>query len=218
MKCKFCNDNCRKAGRQRNGAQKLFCINCRKYQQAVYKYACCKTDMNKMISTLVCESVSIRGIARVLQITVNSVVRKIKKIAAGIVKPAVPMNRKAFELDEMRTYVCNKENQYWVAYALCSQTKEVVDFIVGKRSKRTLRMIVNTLLISNVRVIKTDKLNIYRSLIPPGMHISNAYNINHIERNNLNLRTHLKRLSRRTICYSKSIEMLSACLKIYFLG
>ncbi len=77
-------------------------------------------------------------------------------------------------------------------------------------------MIVNTLLLSGVEIIKTDKLNIYQSLIPRHKHVSAAYNINHIERNNLNLRTHLKRLSRRTICFSKSLTMLEACLKIYF--
>jgi len=169
-----------------------------------------------MIPHLVCESVSIRGIARILSISMTTVIGKIKLIAASIVKPPVPLNRKAFELDEVRTYIKKKENQYWIAYALCSETKEVVDFIVGKRSKRTLKMVVNTLLLSGVNTIKTDKLNIYQSLIPPNRHISAAYNINSIERNNLNLRTHLKRLSRRTICFSKNLAMLEACLKIYF--
>lgn len=126
------------------------------------------------------------------------------------------MNRKSFEIDELRTYIGTKQNQYWVAYVLCSETKEVIDFIVGKRSKRTLRMVVNTALFSGTQTIKTDKLNIYQALIPARRHVSNAYNINHIERHNLNLRTHLKRLSRRTICYSKSLIMLAACLKIYF--
>ncbi len=79
-------------------------------------------------------------------------------------------------------------------------------------------MIVNTLLLSKVKQIKTDKLNIYQTLIPKSIHQSGAYAINHIERKNLNLRTHIKRLSRRTICYSKSIVMLEACLKIYFWG
>ncbi|MBN9294195.1 MAG: transposase, partial [Flavobacteriia bacterium] len=41
---------------------------------------------------------------------------------------------------------------------------------------------------------------------------------NHIERQNLNLRTHLKRLNRKTICYSKSLMMLLAVVKIYFWG
>ncbi|MFY1046718.1 IS1 family transposase [Chryseobacterium sp. GP-SGM7] len=33
---------------------------------------------------------------------------------------------------------------------------------------------------------------------------------------NLNIRTHLKRLNRRTICFSKSNLILIAILKIYF--
>ena len=149
-------------------------------------------------------------------IAINTVVKQIKKIADGIAKPPIPMNRKSFEIDEVRTFIGNKENQYWVAYVLCSETKQVIDFIVGKRSKRTLRMIVNTALCSDVKTIKTDKLNIYQSLIPQQRHVSNAYNINYIERNNLNLTTHLKRLSRRTICFTRSLVMLTACLKIYF--
>lgn len=169
-----------------------------------------------MIPKLICESVGVRGIARVLKISLATVIRKIKSIAELIEKPPIPLNRKAFEMDEMRTYVKKKENQHWIAYALCSETKDVIDFTVGKRGKRTLRMVVNTLLLSGVKVIKTDKLNIYQSLIPKHRHVSAAYNINYIERNNLNLRTHLKRLSRRTICFSKSIAMLEACLKIYF--
>ncbi|MDL2326931.1 IS1 family transposase [Bacteroidales bacterium OttesenSCG-928-A14] len=32
---------------------------------------------------------------------------------------------------------------------------------------------------------------------------------------NLTLRTHLKRLSRKTICFTRSVEMLSSCLKLY---
>ena len=164
-----------------------------------------------MISKLVCNSVGIRSTARVIGIAINTVVRHIKKIADSIAKPLIPMNRKSFEIDEIRTFIGNKENQYWVAYVLCSETKQVIDFIVGKRSKKTLSMIVNTALCSGVITIKTDKLNIYQSLIPPQRHISNPYNINYIERNNLNIRTHLKRLSRRTICFTRSHIMLTAC-------
>jgi insertion element IS1 protein InsB len=62
-------------------------------------------------------------------------------------------------MDELRTYVKHKGNEHWVVYAICPQTKAVIDFIVGKRSKRTLKMVVNTLLLSGVETIKTDKLN-----------------------------------------------------------
>ena len=39
---------------------------------------------------------------------------------------------------------------------------------------------------------------------------------NHIERHNLTIRTHIKRLTRRTICFSRKAIMLYAVLKIYF--
>jgi insertion element IS1 protein InsB len=216
MECKLCKAPCQKAGRQTNGQQRYYCKGCKKYQQNDYRYKAYLFNVTEMVSKLVCESVSIRGIGRILKITTNTVIRKIKQLAFATSKPLIPLNRKAFELDEVRTYIGTKENQYWIAYALCSETKQVIDFTVGKRNKGVLRSIVNTLLISGVKIIKTDKLNIYQSLIPTNRHISNAYNINHIERNNLNLRTHLKRLSRRTICFSRSLVMLEACLKIYF--
>lgn len=214
--CKFCNGRCQKAGKQLNGKQRVFCKACKKCQQVTYQYQACKSNPLSIISTLVCESVGIRGIARILRISKTTVARKILLIARSIHKPPIPFNRNSFEVDELRTYIGNKKNQFWIAYAFCSETRKVIDYTVGKRSKRTLRSVVNTLLISGVRNIRTDNLNIYQSLIPANRHIRGSYVINHIERNNLNLRTHLKRLSRRTICFSRSLAMLSACLRIYF--
>lgn len=218
LECKFCGGECCKAGRQANGQQRYYCKACKKYQQKEYKYNAYCQHIEVMIPRLVNNSVGIRGISKVLKVAINTVISSIRRIAGKINKPAIPINRKSFEIDELRTFIGNKSNQYWVAYVLCSETKKVIDFIVGKRSKRTLKMVVNTALYSGVQAIKTDKLNIYQALIPPQRHISKAYNINYIERNNLNLRTHLKRLSRRTICFSRSIAMLTACLKIYFWG
>jgi IS1 family transposase len=70
----------------------------------------------------------------------------------------------------------------------------------------------------NPKRIYTDKLNIYPGLISKSIHSSIQYKTNHIERFNLTLRTHLKRLSRRTICFSKNSKMLENCLRLYFFG
>ncbi len=218
MTCKFCGGKCQKAGRQKNGAQKLYCAECKKYQQADYSYKAYTKGVNRMICTLVCESVSIRGIARILKISISTVIGRIRQIARQIGKPAIVLNQSEFEVDELRTFIGRKGNEYWLAYAYNRQTSEVVDFIVGRRSKRTLRMLINTLLLSGVGSIRTDNLNIYRSLIPPTVHCFGAYCTNHIERKNLSIRTHLKRLSRRTICFSRSFAMLESCVKIYFWG
>jgi insertion element IS1 protein InsB len=92
-----------------------------------------------------CGSVSIRGIGRVLQITATTVISRIKCIAGSIPKPPIPVNRAVYEVDEMMTYIKRKQNRYCIVYALCSHTKQVVDFAVGLpiaigSNKTTLRM------------------------------------------------------------------------------
>uniref|UniRef100_UPI0038B678FE IS1 family transposase n=1 Tax=Tenacibaculum sediminilitoris TaxID=1820334 RepID=UPI0038B678FE len=62
----------------------------------------------------------------------------------------------------------------------------------------------------------TDKLTTYPSLIPKEIHKRFQYCTNKIERINLNLRTHIKRLSRKTIYFTRNQKYLEAHLKIYF--
>jgi IS1 family transposase len=71
-------------------------------------------------------------------------------------------------------------------------------------------------LLARCKQIYTDGLDIYGFVIPKKLHRVKRYGTNHIERKNLSLRTHLKRLNRKTIAFSKSLLMLEACLKIYF--
>jgi insertion element IS1 protein InsB len=171
-----------------------------------------------MLTQLVCESVSIRGIARVMQIAVNTVLSRIKTIADGISKPPELSDHPIFEVDELWTYIGRKDNEYWLAYGLDRATGKVADFVIGKRNKRTLKTLIDSLLTSIPKSIRTDNLLYYRRLIPTGLHRYGAYCINHIERKNLSIRTHVKRLSRRTICFSRNIDLLESCLKIYFWG
>jgi IS1 family transposase len=56
----------------------------------------------------------------------------------------------------------------------------------------------------------------YRYLITKKLHNTHVHSTNHIERHNLSIRTHLKRLNRKTICFSRSLVVLMAVLKIYF--
>jgi insertion element IS1 protein InsB len=179
-------------------------------------YQACRGRSNETIKLLVCESVGIRGISRILKIATNTVLRRIRGIAYEIQKPSIPQDQPAFEVDELWTYIGHKANEYWLAYALNKTNGQVVDFVIGKRTKATLKGLIDNLLASGVKKIRTDKLTIYQRLIPKNLHRCGNYCINHIERKNLSIRTHLKRLSRRTICFSRSVRMLESCLRIYF--
>jgi insertion element IS1 protein InsB len=215
MNCRFCKGKCQKAGRQKNGAQKLYCRPCGKYSQVTYRYTAWHQDTSVLIRSLVCEGVGIRSIRRILQIGINTVVRRIVKMAGSMVAPQREQSA-TWEVDELWTYIGRKENEYWIAYALNRRTRQVVDFIIGKRTKATLKELIDRLLLSKPKVIRTDRLTIYQRIIPKGIHRSGSYCINRIERKNLSIRTHLKRLRRRTICFSRNITMLESCLKLYF--
>jgi IS1 family transposase len=56
----------------------------------------------------------------------------------------------------------------------------------------------------------------YRFLIAKKLHSTYLHATNHIERKNLTICIHLKRLNRKTICFSRSLVLLTAILKIYF--
>lgn len=218
MKCKYCkNENVVKNGFQSTGCRKYYCKDCLRYFQESYVYQSSITE-DKQIITLTKESCGIRSIARILCISPSTVIRRIKKIASKLERPYSLLKGKVYEVDELFTYISHKNNRICIAYSLNPKTREIIDFIVGKRNKKNLMKIISTLLLTNAKLIVTDKLNIYRELIPKEIHSTKHRGINHIERQNLTLRTHLKRLNRRTICYSKSIAMLYAVVKIYFWG
>lgn len=214
MLCRFCNNSCIRKGWSKN-TQKYRCKACLKHQRKHDVYQSYLITPQQIVK-LTKESCGIRSIGRILTISPTTVISRILKIAAQVHRPSPISFGQAYQLDELFTYVGNKNNRVCIAYSLNPTKGEVIDLVVGRRNKTNLKRIVSTLLLSGAKQIATDKLNIYKELVPKEVHSTKNRGINHIERRNLNLRTHLKRLNRRTICYSKSAAMLLAVVKIYF--
>lgn len=116
----------------------------------------------------------------------------------------------------MRFFIKKKSNPQWLVYAINKETKSIAGFHIGKRTNRTLNIVIKTLLHSKPEKIYTDKLRNYQYLIPKEIHSTKWFGTNSIERKNLSIRTHLKRFNRKTIFFSKSTSILNSILKIYF--
>ena len=159
----------------------------------------------------------IRSTARVLQISTTTLLKRITAIAQNIPQPVISKG-KTYEVDEIRTFIKRKNKLIWVAYAFERENKKVVSFCVGTRTNKTLNVVLKTLCFAEANCIFTDGLKNYGYLISKTIHKVKRYGTNHIERNNLTLRTHLKRLNRKSICFSRSLAVLTAVLKIYFWG
>jgi insertion element IS1 protein InsB len=213
--CKFCERKCIKNGFQSNGNQRYKCTICQRRQQGNYFYNAYGSDINNRIIILTKEGLGIRSTARVLRISTATLLKRIVCIAGNVITPIISIG-KTYEVDEMRTFIRNKSRLMWIAYALERESKKVVSFSIGKRTNRTLSIIIDTLKLSQAKKIYTDGLKNYKYLVPPELHVVKRFGTNHIERKNLTIRTHLKRLNRKTICFSRSLVILKAILKIYF--
>lgn len=204
-----------KYGKTKSGNQRYICKLCKKTRVENYSYQAYKSDINKNIILFTKEGLGIRSTARILKISTTTLLKRIITIAKNIHQPIISKG-KTYEVDEMCTYIRYKQNFIWLVYALEKDSKNVVSFNVGKRTNKTLSFVVDALQLSEPKRIFTDRLKNYRYLIDKKFHSVKRFGTNHIERKNLSLRTHLKRLNRRTICFSKSLAILVSVLKIYF--
>lgn len=217
MSCVDCKETCIKRG-VRNGVQLFQCKNCRRRFQETYRIQRVSKEKQQLLILLIKVGVGIRGIAKTLQISPTTVVRQIRMLSSQIKQPVFADKSAVYEVDELRTFVGNKKKECWITYALNRKTGKVEGFVIGSRSKMNIGKLIENLLLNSPKHIYTDGLNIYPSLVPQQVHRVFKRCTNKIERHNLTLRTHLKRLSRRTICFSRSTDMLESCLKLYVWG
>jgi len=119
------------------------------------------------------------------------------------------------EADEQWSFVGNKKRQHWLWYALDSKRKKVLAYVFGPRTDATCRRLLHLLRHFKCRSIATDDWGSYGRQIPAQLHRIGKILTQRIERHNLNLRTHIKRLARKTICFSKSIELHEKIIGTY---
>lgn len=119
------------------------------------------------------------------------------------------------EADEQWSFVGNKKCQHWLWYALDSKRKKILTYVFGPRTDKTCRRLLRLLRHFKCGSIATDDWGSYGRQIPVHLHRTGKIFTQRIERHNLNLRTHIKRLARKTICFSKSIELHEKIIGTY---
>ena len=92
---------------------------------------------------------SLSGIGRLLHISVSSVQRVIIRLVGLISKPVIQEKGEEYEMDELCTFCGQKGDRVWLIYAINRKTKQVVDFMVGRRILENIRTIANSVLALN---------------------------------------------------------------------
>lgn len=108
------------------------------------------------------------------------------------------------EMDEMWSFVGDKKQQRWLCHAIDHQTGKILAYVLAPHVDVALKELMVLLAPFGIRRFYTDGWGTYTRILDEEQHEVGKHYTQRIEHKHLNLRTRIKRLARRTICFSKS--------------
>jgi insertion element IS1 protein InsB len=111
------------------------------------------------------------------------------------------------EVDEMWSYVGKKQEQRWLWHAIDHRSGKVLAYVFGRRKDEVFVQLKTLLEPFGITRYHTDYWGAYTRHLDADEHKPGTRNTQKIERKHLTLRTRIKRLTRKTICFSKSVQM-----------
>ena len=205
----------KKNGTTANQKQRYRCKACARQFITRYTYRAYLPLVQELIVPMTLNGSGIRDTARVLRISPNTVLNTLRAAANAVPEPRVPKRLQDLEMDEQWSFVRRKDHPCWLWHGLDRATREIVAFVLGRRTDASCRALWRQLKPCHIAHFYSDDWASYAKCLPAARHHMGKAGTQNIERHNLNFRTHLKRLHRRTICFSKSWEMHAVVIKLY---
>jgi insertion element IS1 protein InsB len=111
------------------------------------------------------------------------------------------------EVDEMWSYVGKKREPRWLWHAIDHRSGHVLAYVLGRRKDEVFLKLKGLLEPFGITKYYTDHWGAYTRHLDADAHQPGKRNTQQIERKHLTLRTRIKRLMRKTICFSRSTQM-----------
>ena len=111
------------------------------------------------------------------------------------------------ELDEMWSFVRSKANPRWLWHAIDHHTGKVMAYVFGRRQDDVFLKLQQLLAPFGITKFYTDGWGAYERHLNAEQHQVGKEHTQKIESKHINLRTRMKRLVRRTLCFSKTEHM-----------
>jgi insertion element IS1 protein InsB len=119
------------------------------------------------------------------------------------------------EMDEMWSFVGHKGQQRWLWHAIDHHSGTVLAYVFGTHTDAVFLQLKKLLAPFGILHVYTDDWGAYqRHLLPEHQEIGKQHT-QKIERKHLTLRTRIKRLARKTIGFSKSIQMHDTVIGLF---
>jgi insertion element IS1 protein InsB len=111
------------------------------------------------------------------------------------------------ELDEMWSFVRAKSNPRWLWHAIDHHSGAVLAYVFGRRKDEVFLKLKRLLESFGITRYYTDGWGAYEPHLDPEQHRVGKDDTQKMESKPIRLRTRIKRLVRRTICFSKTERM-----------
>ena len=225
VRCLHCHsDQIVKRGKTARGTQRYLCQNeeCATDSFRLdYRNRGCLPEVKQLIIDMSLNASGVRDTARSLHISTDTVLSELKKKEPALesvntallhlLNPeevTVDIERAGeAEMDEMWSFVRRKNNPRWLWHAIDHQTGKVLAYVFGRRKDELFLKLKALLKPFGLTHYYTDKWGAYTRHLDPEQHTVSKRGTQKIERKHLTLRTRIKRLVRKTICFSKSTQM-----------
>lgn len=118
------------------------------------------------------------------------------------------------DLDELQTFVGRQRNKLWLWTAVNHKQPGILASVLGDRSAETFKPLWQIVKCWHCFFYVTDGYKVYPMFVESGDSFVSKTYMTRVEGENSRLRHYLARLHRKTLCYSKSVEMLKCSLRL----
>jgi insertion element IS1 protein InsB len=229
LHCPQCRlSHIKKNGHTHYGKQNYQCLECGR--QFVNHSQRIDAQTRDRIKKLLLERLSLRGICRVMNVSLQWLLPFIAQLYQELPddlygQPSSPhcrirLLRLQAEVDEMWSFVGKKVNKQWVWIAIDVESRQVLAFYVGDRSRKSARKLWQRIPKRYRQAAKfyTDDWEAYKGVLPKRRHevcAKGSGQTNIIERFNCTLRQRVSRLVRKSLSFSKSLSNHIGAIKYF---
>jgi IS1 family transposase len=209
------------------GKQNYQCLLCDR--QFVIRQETVSPEKQKLIKSLLLERLSLRGICRVLKVSLGWLIDFVEQLYLStpadlnFVEPtAEEIEVFCLEADELWSFVGQRENKRWVWLVLERRTRQIIAVHIGDRSQSSAIALWSQVpaSIKAQALVLTDCWDAYGLAIPASQHVAcekQSGQVSLIERFNCTLRQRVSRLVRKSLSFSKSDWFHTEAIK-YFIA
>jgi insertion element IS1 protein InsB len=209
--CRSCgSDNIIKNGTNKCGNPQYHCKDCGVYRVLKPKEHSSDATREQVLRAAQ-ERVSLRGLERIFKVCRQTVAQWVREYVKQL--PVVAATLLLYEvgdvlgMDELWSFVLDKDRKRWVWIALCRRTRQIVAFYIGKRDEDAARQLEQRIPYPyTLCPMYTDGYSSYAGILPDHLHWAmpkNSGATSHLERWNNTLRQRLARFVRKTLSFSK---------------